>query len=99
MSVALIKLPVYSSIPGHFAIYWIMKCGQGSGPLILAWINEICADDSEKRAILVAAGNDFAYIMQAIVSGDRKACTRVEADGSCQTLCGRRSTSQRPRKE
>jgi ACS family pantothenate transporter-like MFS transporter len=37
-----------------------------AGPLILSWINEICAGDLEKRALLVAAGNDFAYVLQAI---------------------------------
>lgn len=39
----------------------------GAGPLILSWINEICSDDTEKRALLVAAGNDFAYVVQAVV--------------------------------
>jgi hypothetical protein len=36
--------------------------------LILSWINEICATDTEKRALLVAAGNDLAYVVQAVVS-------------------------------
>jgi len=40
----------------------------GAGPLILSWINEICSDDTEKRALLVAAGNDLAYVVQAVVS-------------------------------
>lgn len=40
----------------------------GAGPLILSWINEICSDDTEKRALLVAMGNDLAYVVQAIVS-------------------------------
>lgn len=40
----------------------------GAGPLILSWINEICSDDTEKRALLVAMGNDFAYVVQAVVS-------------------------------
>lgn len=35
--------------------------------MILSWINEICAGDFEKRALLVAMGNDFAYVVQAIV--------------------------------
>lgn len=39
----------------------------GSGPLIFAWINEICAEDTEKRALLVAMGNDLAYVVQAVV--------------------------------
>lgn len=37
-----------------------------AGPLILSWINEICAGDLEKRALLVAAGNDLAYVVQAV---------------------------------
>lgn len=40
----------------------------GAGPLILSWINEICSADTEKRALLVAMGNDFAYVVQAVVS-------------------------------
>lgn len=40
----------------------------GAGPLILSWINEICSDDTEKRALLIAMANDLAYVVQAIVS-------------------------------
>lgn len=39
----------------------------GAGPLILSWINEICSSDTEKRALLVAAANDLAYVVQAVV--------------------------------
>lgn len=39
----------------------------GAGPLILTWINEICSDDTEKRALIVALGNDLAYVVQAVV--------------------------------
>ena len=38
----------------------------GAGPLILNWINEICSADTEKRALLVAMGNDLAYVVQAV---------------------------------
>jgi ACS family pantothenate transporter-like MFS transporter len=38
----------------------------GAGPLILSWVNEICSGDTEKRALLVAAGNDLAYVVQAV---------------------------------
>jgi hypothetical protein len=38
----------------------------GAGPLILSWINEICSADTEKRALLVAMGNDLAYVVQAV---------------------------------
>ena len=36
--------------------------------MILSWINEICSADTEKRALLVAMGNDLAYVVQAVVS-------------------------------
>ena len=38
----------------------------GAGPLILSWVNEICSGDTEERALLVAAGNDLAYVVQAV---------------------------------
>lgn len=47
-------------------MYWLSQIGSGAGPLILSWINEICSEDTEKRALLVAAGNDFAYVVQAV---------------------------------
>lgn len=40
----------------------------GAGPLILSWINEICSDDTEKRALIVGLANDLAYVVQAVVS-------------------------------
>lgn len=55
-----------------------VDCSQdGAGPLILSWINEICSDDTEKRALLVAMGNDLAYVVQAVVSRIRAlGCSR-----------------------
>ena len=38
----------------------------GAGPLILTWVNEICSDDTEKRSLLIALGNDLAYVVQAV---------------------------------
>lgn len=32
----------------------------------MTWINEICSNDSEKRSLLVAMGNDLAYVVQAV---------------------------------
>jgi hypothetical protein len=61
-------MPLYSDIPGRKVVYWLSNIGAGAGPLILTWINEICGADTEKRALLVAAGNDFAYVVQAVVS-------------------------------
>lgn len=59
-------VPLYDNIKGHFALYWLSFIGEGAGPLIMSWINEINSHDTEKRALLVAMGNDFAYVIQAI---------------------------------
>ncbi|KAJ6076553.1 hypothetical protein N7499_008534 [Penicillium canescens] len=66
MSVLLLKVPLYSDIKGRMAVYWLSNIGNGAGPLILSWINEICSDDTEKRALLVAMANDLAYVVQAV---------------------------------
>ncbi|KAM0820933.1 putative Major facilitator superfamily (MFS) profile domain-containing protein [Seiridium cardinale] len=65
-SVVLLKMPLYDNIHGRAVVYWLSNLGFGAGPLILSWINEICSDDTEKRALLVAVGNDLAYVVQAI---------------------------------
>ncbi|WVQ64233.1 uncharacterized protein L199_002395 [Kwoniella botswanensis] len=63
----LIKIDLYANITGTKVLYWFQDFGSGAGPLILTWINEICSDDTEKRALLVAAGNDLAYVFQSIM--------------------------------
>ncbi|WWD22600.1 hypothetical protein CI109_107093 [Kwoniella shandongensis] len=60
------KLDLYKDIQTTKILYWFSNFGFGAGPLILVWINELCSDDTEKRALLVAAANDFAYVLQAI---------------------------------
>lgn len=65
-SVALRQMPLYSDIQGRKIVYWLSEIGSGAGPLIFSWVNEICSDDTEKRALLVAAGNDLAYVVQAV---------------------------------
>jgi ACS family pantothenate transporter-like MFS transporter len=62
------EMPLYSNIYGRKVVYWLSQIGFGAGPLILTWINEICSADTEKRALLVALGNDLAYVVQAVVS-------------------------------
>ncbi|KAJ4422594.1 hypothetical protein N0V82_002713 [Gnomoniopsis sp. IMI 355080] len=62
----LLKMPLYSNISGRTVVYWLSNIGNGAGPLILSWINEICSDDTEKRALLVAMANDLAYVVQAV---------------------------------
>ncbi|CAG7922067.1 unnamed protein product [Penicillium olsonii] len=66
MSALLLKLPLYTGMKGRIAVYWLTKVGEGAGPLILSWINEICSDDTEMRALLVAMANDLAYVVQAV---------------------------------
>ncbi|KAL2157232.1 hypothetical protein VTH06DRAFT_6272 [Thermothelomyces fergusii] len=65
-AVILREMLLYENITGRMVVYWLSRIGSGAGPLILSWINEICSDDTEKRAILVAAANDFAYVVQAV---------------------------------
>ncbi|OWZ68204.1 hypothetical protein AYX14_05536 [Cryptococcus neoformans] len=62
----LVHFPLYKDVDSTIILYWFSTVGQGAGPLILTYINEICSDDSEKRAILVAAANDLAYVVQAV---------------------------------
>lgn len=59
-------IPLYDNIRAHFALYWLCIVGQGAGPLIMSWINQINSHDSEKRSILIAMANDFAYVVQAV---------------------------------
>ncbi|EFX04399.1 major facilitator superfamily transporter [Grosmannia clavigera kw1407] len=66
-SVVLLRMPLYSDIHGRKIVYWLSNIGMGAGPLILSWINEICSNDTEKRALLVGAANDLAYVVQAVV--------------------------------
>ncbi|TVY45481.1 Pantothenate transporter [Lachnellula occidentalis] len=65
-SILLRQMPLYENIYGRKVVFWLSQIGNGAGPLILSWINEICSGDTEKRALLVAVGNDFAYIVQAV---------------------------------
>lgn len=65
-SVLMRQMPLYSDIKGRKIVYWLSELGGGAGPLISSWVNEICSGDTEKRALLVAAGNDLAYVVQAV---------------------------------
>jgi MFS transporter, ACS family, pantothenate transporter len=65
-SIVLRQMPLYDDVHGRKVVFWLSQIGFGAGPLILSWINEICSSDTEKRALLVAAGNDFAYVVQAV---------------------------------
>jgi len=62
----LLHLPVYKSIKGHFVVYYLSNIAGSAGPMVLNWIGEISTADNEARAILVAMGNDLAYVVQAV---------------------------------
>jgi len=59
-------MPLYNNVNAHIYLYWFLQLGNGAGPLILTWINELSSADTEKRAILVATANDLAYVVQAV---------------------------------
>lgn len=40
-------------------------CGGGVSGLCMAWAHEICSDDNEERAIVIASMNEMAYVLQA----------------------------------
>ncbi|WVQ82938.1 hypothetical protein IAT38_005074 [Cryptococcus sp. DSM 104549] len=61
------NFPLYDNPSLTLVLYWFSSIGNGAGPLILTFINEICSDDTEKRALLVSAANDLAYVVQAIM--------------------------------
>jgi len=65
-SAVLLHLPIYQSINGHFAVYYLSNICGSAGPMILNWIGEISSNDNEARAILIAMGNDLAYVVQAV---------------------------------
>ncbi|PSS07163.1 hypothetical protein M430DRAFT_110690 [Amorphotheca resinae ATCC 22711] len=48
-----------------WACYYICGCGYGLSGLIMAWGHEICNDDNEERAIVIASMNEMAYVVQA----------------------------------
>ncbi|ORY28944.1 major facilitator superfamily domain-containing protein [Naematelia encephala] len=65
-AMALRFLPTYSSRPAHFFLYYMAPFGNGGGPSIFAWTNELCGSDLERRAFTTALTNNFSYIMNAI---------------------------------
>ena len=65
--IALLCIPVYHNISGHFVLYYMTGCTAGLSGLLFAWANEICAADNEERALVVVLMNDLAYVLQAIV--------------------------------
>jgi hypothetical protein len=52
-------------IKWKWACYILSGFGGGLSGLCFAWAHEICTHDNEERAIVVAAMNEMAYVVQA----------------------------------
>lgn len=52
-------------IKWKWACYILSGFGGGLSGLCYAWAHEICTHDNEERAIVVAAMNEMAYVVQA----------------------------------
>jgi ACS family pantothenate transporter-like MFS transporter len=52
-------------IKWKWACYILSGFGGGLSGLCFAWAHEICTHDNEERAIVVAAMNEMAYVLQA----------------------------------
>ncbi|KAL3460051.1 major facilitator superfamily domain-containing protein [Aspergillus heterothallicus] len=53
------------SAGGKWACFILWGAGYGLSGLCLAWAQEICSDDNEERALVVAAMNTMAHVFQA----------------------------------
>lgn len=49
----------------HWTCYILSGCSGGLSGLIMAWAHEICTDDNEERALVIATMNEIAYLFQA----------------------------------
>jgi len=49
----------------RWTCFYLMGSGFGLSGLCMAWAHEICADDNEERAIVIASMNEMAYVLQA----------------------------------
>ncbi|KAF2156308.1 MFS general substrate transporter [Myriangium duriaei CBS 260.36] len=61
VSLAIWNIPV----GWKWACFILMGFGGGLSGLCMAWAHEICAQDQEERAIVVATMNEMAYVLQA----------------------------------
>ncbi|KAE9968868.1 hypothetical protein BLS_005635 [Venturia inaequalis] len=48
-----------------WACFILAGCGSGLSGLCFAWAHELCSEDNEERAIVVATMNEMAYVLQA----------------------------------
>ncbi|WVW78050.1 hypothetical protein I302_100001 [Kwoniella bestiolae CBS 10118] len=62
IDVALLYVPLYGKASARLPLYIFSATGSAITPLVFAWMNELCASDSEKRAFIVAGANTMKYI-------------------------------------
>ena len=49
----------------RWTCFILVGCGPGVSGLCMAWAHEICSDDNEERALVIASMNEMAYVFQA----------------------------------
>ena len=69
---ASVNIVVYASLAAwniptgwRWACYILSGAGGGLSGLCMAWVHEICSDDNEERALVIASMNEMAYVLQA----------------------------------
>ncbi|KZT51516.1 MFS general substrate transporter [Calocera cornea HHB12733] len=56
---------LYGNVALRWVFYYFTTVTGGLSGLIMAWANELCGEDNEKRSFVVASCNMFAYVFQA----------------------------------
>ncbi|KUL86966.1 hypothetical protein ZTR_05768 [Talaromyces verruculosus] len=64
---AAVNLAVWDGVPFglKWASYYLTGFAQGSGPVFLTMVNEVCAGDSLERIIILGSTNSIAYAFNA----------------------------------
>ncbi|KAF4462470.1 Major facilitator superfamily transporter [Fusarium albosuccineum] len=72
MASGVIKIIAYTgltvwniSAPFKWACFMLCGAAGGISGLIFTWVQEICSDDNEKRALVSASMNEITYVFQA----------------------------------
>ncbi|KAH9913574.1 major facilitator superfamily domain-containing protein [Epithele typhae] len=63
--IVLAATPLYTHITRRWVFYYFTGVQNGLSGLILAWTNELCSSDSEKRSFVIGNSNMWAYVVQA----------------------------------
>jgi ACS family pantothenate transporter-like MFS transporter len=49
----------------RWTCFILVGCGTEVSGLCMAWADEICSDDNEEQAVMIASMNEMAYVFQA----------------------------------